>query len=100
DDAGELTGAVDTRVVDHLPVEEGDEACEAKNDLVNHPLVEVVDVELVGQHTMDEREALLHRRGTLAGTGPVEHRSGEASEHKHRRDDRHRYIEVERLGSF
>ena len=67
---------------------------------VDHPLVEVVDVELVDQDAVDEREALLHRRGTLAGAGPVVHRPGQAAEHEYGRDDRHRHVEVEGCRRF
>src|SRR3972149_2155488 len=88
--ARDLAGAVHTRVVHHGAVEEGDDLRQAKDEVVDDPLVEVIHVELVPEQAVDEGEAGRRRLRQRGVPPPDVDAAAKAGADEQRRDDRHR----------
>src|SRR5688572_20944379 len=94
-DARELAGTIDAGVIDHTAIEGGDDASEPEDDVVDRPLVEVVDVELVAEERVEEGELL---RRCLRGrhrTRPGVPRGCQAGADQNGRNDGDGPVEVE-----
>src|SRR3990172_9197653 len=93
--ARHLGGAVHARVVHHGAVEEGDDLRQAKDQVVDGPLVEVIHVELVPEQAVNEGEAGRRRLRQRGVPSPYVDAATKPGADEQRRDDRHGPVEGE-----